>query len=92
MTMTDFQDLAELRDALNDADAEFQNNDSPADFSQYFYRKHGFTLDALPTFSKYEPDDTMEIFSWDDDEVLILNPDEGNRNKWIIIGWEEYNA
>jgi len=54
------KNLDELLDTLNGYESDDKKLDEAID------------LCSLPTFGK-EPQDTMEIFSWDDDRVLIQN-------------------
>ena len=43
-------------------------------------------ISSLPVFGNNEPDSTIEIFSWDDDNFLIFDCN----GEWEIVSREEY--
>ena len=72
--MENIKTLQELRDFLN----EMADSDRPYGVDPY--ELHGIDLSSLPTFGGEEPPRTEEIFSWDEENVLIQGP----AGKWMI--------
>ena len=61
----------ELCELLNEYESNFDSErGNPEDFLEY---------SNLPTFGD-APDDTQEVFSWSDNEILIKN------NEWELVG------
>ena len=47
-------------------------------------------LDNLPVYSDNEPDDTVEIWSWDD-ERLLVNAEDVSEDDFKIVSIAEWN-
>lgn len=67
------KNLDELVDALNELDAAIKEaNESEENQCDYDSLDRYVDICDLQNFGK-EPEDTMEIFSWDDERVMIQN-------------------
>jgi hypothetical protein len=68
-----------LRDAINKAEDYISQNDL-GDLDNYV------EMSRLPTFGCEEPSDTMEIWSWDPDDLLMVGPD----GDFVLVSREEW--
>ena len=74
-----FNSLQELCDWLNEVEAE------NIDLDEYCKEK-GIDLYDLPCFGGKEIKDTLDIYSWDEDNILVPNDDgDPNLEPWFII-------
>lgn len=70
------RDLDTLLDALNSYE--------PASLEEWDKLEQKVDLCDLPTFGK-EPESTLEIFSWDDERVLIQNTCIDQEGAFILV-------
>ena len=69
-------DLDDLLAALQTAESHLavQRHDDPhLDFGEGIEQEFGVDLASLPTFGGPIPDDTIGVFSWDADRVLVAD-------------------
>jgi hypothetical protein len=72
--------LSALSEAINAAEAHIVHNDLGA-------LENYVSMSNLPTFGGAEPRDTVEIWSWDAEDLLIVGPD----GKFVLVSREEWD-
>ena len=82
LAVKESKSLDQLRDALNALESAIKDS-NVRDVVEFVRLSDHVDLCELPTFSKNEPLDTCEIFSYDDKRALIQNTCVGD--PWVIV-------
>jgi hypothetical protein len=82
LAVKESKSLDKLRDALNELESMIRDRNA-ANVGEFVRLSDYVDLCELPTFSKNEPIDTCEIFSYDDKRALIQNTCVGD--PWVIV-------
>lgn len=82
LAVKESKSLDQLRDALNALESAIKDSNA-RDVVEFVRLSDHVDLCELQTFSKNEPRDTCEIFSYDDNRALIQNTCTGD--PWVIV-------
>lgn len=91
----EIKNLKELCSFLNSVKEDYENlffleRDEISE--EEYFKKKGVVLDSLPVFGA-DIDDTRDIWSWDDENLLIMDDDANALNFFKVVSkadWYNY--